>query len=170
MAQANLDTLGKTYIGLTVAWTCTLLAGISFLWYHRRLPCLQIRRLPLVFLAVSALHAYGAACLVGYVIAPLLVCTVEYWIMSIWLPFGIAMFHASNSQFLHIASRQKQYIRTSSLAGNPPMKEAQAERLAHSRFRRIVHGVERADRIDRMMIWIGAGLIVQVRKTIGRYL
>lgn len=162
MPEANLDTLGKTYVGLAIAWTSTLLAGMTFLWYHRRLPCLQIRRLPLVFLAISPLHAYGTVCLIAYIIAPLAPCTAEYWMMSIWLPFGIAMFHAANSQFLHIASRQKQFARISSLDGNPAVNEAQAERLANSRFQRIIRGVERADQVKRTMIWIGAGLLVQV--------
>jgi hypothetical protein len=82
--------------------------------------------------------------------------------MSIYLPFGIAMFHAANSQFLHIASRQKQFARMSALSEPSPVDEKQAERLASSRFQRILRGVERADKIDRMMLWIGIGLAVQV--------
>lgn len=43
------------------------------------------------------------------------------------------------------------------------MDEVEAERLANSRFRRILRGVERADRINRMMVWIVVGLAIQVR-------
>lgn len=73
------------------------------------------------------------------------------------------MFHAANSQFLHIASRQKQFTRLSLLSDNAPLKQDEAEQLSYSRWRRIVRGVERADRIDRMMLFIGLGLAVQVK-------
>lgn len=162
MAQAMLDPLGWTYIGLAIAWTVALILGMLFLHQHRHLPCLQIRRLPLVFAGVASLHAYGAMCLTAYVFLPLAPCTAEFWIMSIYLPFGIAMFHAANSQFLHIASRQKQFARMGALRDTKPVDEKQAERLANSRLRRILRGVERADRIDRMMVWIGLGLVAQV--------
>lgn len=81
---------------------------------------------------------------------------------SIYLPFGIAMFQAANSQFLHVASRQKQYAHLRSLSDQKPLAEEQAERLANSRWRRILRGVERADRIDRMMVFIAVGLGFQV--------
>lgn len=162
MAQAVLDTLGRAYLGLAIAWTVALAAGILFLHHHRHLPCLQIRRLPLVFAAVCSLHMYGAVCCIAYVIAPLAPCTAEFWLMSIYLPFGIAMFHAANSQFLHIASRQKRFVRRSTISSYS-LDEQQAERLANSRFRRILKGVERADKIERMMVWIGIGLAIQVR-------
>lgn len=163
MAQAMLDTLGWTYIGLATAWTVSLILGMLFLHHRRHLPCLQIRRVPLVFVCVSSLHAYGAACTIVYVIGPLVSCTAEFWLMSIYLPFGIAMFHAANSQFLHIASRQKQFTHMRALSNPKPVDEKKAGSLANSRFRRILRGVERADKIDRMMVWIGVGLVAQVR-------
>jgi hypothetical protein len=72
------------------------------------------------------------------------------------------MFHAANSQFLHVASRQKQFARLS-LLSEKPLKEDEAEQLSGSRWRRILRGVERADKIDRMMLYIGVGLAVQVK-------
>lgn len=164
--QAQLDTLGWTYMGLSIGWTVLLAAGMLFLHHHRDLPCLQIRRLPIVFAGVTSLHCYGAVVLLIYVIGPITPCTAEFWIMSIYLPFGIAMFQAANSQFLHIASRQKQFARMSALSDPRPVNEKDAERLASSRMRRIIRGVERADKIDRMMVWIGIGLLAQVLLTL----
>ena len=85
--------------------------------------------------------------------------------MSIYLPFGFAMFHAANSQFLHVASRQKQFTQLNSFTDRKTteIEEEQAERLASSRFRRIIRGVERADRVDRLMVYISIALAVQVR-------
>jgi hypothetical protein len=33
----------------------------------------------------------------------------EYWIMGTYLPCGIALFHALNSWFLHVAKHQWKY-------------------------------------------------------------
>ncbi|KAJ4295561.1 hypothetical protein N0V90_007574 [Kalmusia sp. IMI 367209] len=76
------------------------------------------------------------------------------------------MFHAANSQFLHVASRQKQFARLSLLSDQAPIKEEEAEQLANSRWRRILRGLERADRIDRMMVFIGVGLVLQFLLTL----
>ncbi|KAF2260534.1 hypothetical protein CC78DRAFT_547383 [Lojkania enalia] len=161
MTEANLDALGWVYIGISIGWTVIFSLGILSLHRYRQLPCLQIRRLSLVFLANFFLHAYAIACLLGYVVAPFAPCTAEYWIMSIWLPFGMAMLQASNSQFLHIACRQRMYAYTNTLKDPKPLKQNQAESPAN-RWKRITQGIERADRIDRMMIFIAVGLIIQL--------
>jgi len=161
MAPGTLDSLAWTYIGFAIIWTVALVAGMAFLYHHRHLPFLRIRRLPLVFLGLSFLHAYGFLCAIAYVIAPFLPCDAEFWMMSLYLPFGMAMFHATNTQFLHVASRQKLYAQIPSRK-RPSMDEEEAERLANSRVKRIFRGVERADRVGRTMAWIGVGLTIQV--------
>lgn len=162
MAGAILDALGCIYMALALAWTFALMGAMYFLHRHRDLPSLQIRRLPILFAGVFPLHCYGALTLIMYVVGPICPCSAEFWVMSIYLPFGIAMFQAANSQFLHIASRQKQFARMSALSDTKPVNLEDAERLANSRFKRIIRGVERADKIDRMMVWIGIGIAVQV--------
>lgn len=76
------------------------------------------------------------------------------------------MFHAANSQFLHIASRQKQFAHLSLLSDTAPLNQEEAERLSSSRLSRIRRGLERADRIDRMMVSIGCGLVLQVKSSV----
>ncbi|PSN73486.1 hypothetical protein BS50DRAFT_483289 [Corynespora cassiicola Philippines] len=168
MTQLKMDRLGWTYMGLGIAWTVALFGAMLFLHVHRHLPCLRIRRLPLVFVGVLSIHVYGFLCLIGYCLSPILSCTAEFWVMSIFLPFGLAVFHAANSQFLHIASRQKQYAHMSSLKDHKPIEvdEEEARRLANSRWKRITKGVERADKIDRMMAFIVVGLVVQLALTL----
>jgi hypothetical protein len=34
---------------------------------------------------------------------------VQYFVMGIWFPIGIALFHAANLRFLHVAQLQKQF-------------------------------------------------------------
>ena len=156
MAHLKVDALGAVYIAISVVWTVALAAGMLFLWHHRSLPCLQIRRLPLVFAAVSSLHVYGFMAMIVYVMAPNFPCNAEFWIMSIYLPYGIAMFHAANSQFLYIASRQRQYARMSNLRDQKIGLEEK------SRIQRVIRGSNKAGGIDRMMVWIGIGLGIQV--------
>jgi hypothetical protein len=38
----------------------------------------------------------------------------EYWIMGTYLPYSIALFHTSNSWFLHVAKHQWKYTNHSS--------------------------------------------------------
>jgi hypothetical protein len=89
-------------------------------------------------------------------------CSAEFWIMSILVPLGMALFHASNSQFLHLASRQKQFARMSSLKDHEPIDEKKAQEVVNSRWKRILNGVERADNIERTLIFIGIGMAVEV--------
>lgn len=86
--------------------------------------------------------------------------------MSIYLPLGIALFHAANTQFLHIASRQKHFARMSSLKEHTSINEEKAQEVSNSRWRRIVAGVERADNIGRTLIFIGIGMAVQFALTL----
>jgi hypothetical protein len=78
------------------------------------------------------------------------------------LTYTLALFHASNSQFLYLASRQKSFARMSSLTDHKPIDEKTAQEVGNSRWKRIVAGLERADNIERTLICIGVGMVVQV--------
>ncbi|KAG7144682.1 hypothetical protein HYQ46_006573 [Verticillium longisporum] len=93
-------------------WTALLVGGMAFLWTRRDMPILRIRGLPLSFGAVVCLHLYWIACQLGTSYGHLMPNGVEFWIMGIYLPFGIALFHASNSRFLHVAKAQMKYAQT----------------------------------------------------------
>lgn len=82
--------------------------------------------------------------------------------MSILVPFGMAMFQASNTQFLHVASRQKQIAHMSTLSDKMPISEKEAASMGNSRIRRIISGVERADRVNRSIFFICSGMVLQV--------
>jgi hypothetical protein len=162
MPQVILDRQGWTYFGLFIVWNVILGVSMVFLWINRKLPSLRIRRIPLLLAGIFALHTYGAFCLIAYPIYPSVSCNFEFWLMSVWVPFGIALFQASNSQFLHLASRQKQFARVSFVREHKVINEEKAQTIANSRWRRIVAGVERADNINRTLIFIGVGLVVEV--------
>jgi hypothetical protein len=77
------------------------------------------------------------------------------------LTLYLALFHASNSQFLYLASRQKSFARMSSLGDHKPIDEKTAQEVGNSHWKRVVNGVERADNIQRTLICIGVGMAVQ---------
>jgi hypothetical protein len=182
MAKFILDGPGRAYVSFLIVWvrTCervvleisadnatyqsiALAVGMTLLWNNRYQPSLRMRRVPLLLAGVTSLHIYGSISLLVHPLGANISCGLEFWIMSIWLPFGIALFHASNSQFLHLASRQKQFARMSTLKDHKAINEEKAEAIANNRWRRVFAGLERADNINRTLLLIGVGMAVQVR-------
>ena len=106
----NWDGLAWTYLSIAIVWTILLAAGIVFLVLNRKLPYLRIRDIPLSVSAVITLHVYWCLCMVAYILNGNFPCGTEYWIMSIYLPLGIALYQASNTQLLQIASQQKKFV------------------------------------------------------------
>lgn len=153
----NTDGLGMTYISIVVVWTCLLLPAIIFLLKNRHLPCLRMRNIPLAVSAVATLHVYWILCLIAYVLNGYFPCTTEYWIMSIYLPLGIALFQASNSQLLSVATAQKEYTQASAtvILQAPPPTRARGLRKYWQRLREY-------NTTKNTMAWIGIAMIVQV--------
>ncbi|KAG5999274.1 hypothetical protein E4U54_001960 [Claviceps lovelessii] len=107
---ARLDSLGIFWVTFAISWTVILFSAMTFLWCKRDMPILNVRGLSLSFAAITLLHVYWFCVTTGYVYGPLMPEVAEFWIMGIWLPFGVALFHASNTRFLYVANAQKQYI------------------------------------------------------------
>lgn len=154
-AKANLDGLGIFWIIFTLAWSFIVAGGMFFLWRRRDMPILRIRGLPLSFLAITILHLYWGAVQTGYVYLPLATPVVEFWIMSVYLPCGIALFHASNSRFIHVAKTQKKLF--SSDATSIKSKRVNNRTLI-GRFRSL-------DYTKRILIIVAACLSLQVLTT-----
>jgi hypothetical protein len=67
-ALLNFDRLGWTYMGLFIVWNVALIAAVSFLWAHRQLPSIRMRRLPLLLAGIIPLHLFGSLCLIAYTV------------------------------------------------------------------------------------------------------
>jgi hypothetical protein len=102
----NWDDLGKFYAGFIVSWTVILYAGVGFLIINRHVPFIKIRNLPLAIAAVSFLHIYLVKIFLAYTTNGHFLCSAEFWIMSIYLPFGIALFQANLAQLRSISDQQ----------------------------------------------------------------
>ncbi|KAH6867793.1 hypothetical protein B0T10DRAFT_596345 [Thelonectria olida] len=158
--HANLDALGIFWMVFALSWTFIIAGGMIFLWRRRDMPILRIRGLPLSFLAITMLHLYWGAVQTGYVWFPLATPRVEFWVMSIYLPCGIALFHASNSRFLHVAKAQKELFASDS--ASIISKRAKT--------RPFFCGFQSLDYTRKILLLVGAGMICQLLLTIFMYL
>lgn len=152
-AGPNLDGVGIFWVTFACSWTALLVAGMAFLYSRRDMPILRIRGLALSFAGVTCLHMYWAAVTTGYVYGHLMPAAAEFWIMGIWLPFGIALFHASNSRFLHVAKAQKKYAQTGR-GKRTPVKPSKWPLV--DRFRQ-------KDYTTKMLAVVFTGMTIQVR-------
>lgn len=150
----NTDGLGFTYIAIVIAWTCLLLPASIFLIRNRRLPFLRMRNIPLAISAVAVLHVYWVLCMIAYVLNGFFPCSTEYWIMSIYLPLGIALFQASNSQLFSIATAQKRYLK-----GDVAVEARPSQARG---WRKYWQKLKTYNATKNTMAWIGIAMTVQV--------
>lgn len=150
------DQVGVFYISFCVTWTILLLAGMVFCLINRHHPILRVRGLPLSFSAIVLLHIYWILGQITYPIGGsvhmVLAYDIQYFAMSVYFPLGIALFHASNLRFLHVAKMQKQFadpeLRNGS--GNNGTSSSWLYRLKNMRY------------TTRVSIYIGIGMVFQV--------
>lgn len=108
----NLDALGIFYMVLCGSWTLLVALGMGYLWRRRNLPLVKVRGIRLSFTAIAFLHTYWMAVQFASVVSPF-PAQAQFWIMGIYLPAGIALFHASNSRFLYVAQQQRRFTQKS---------------------------------------------------------
>lgn len=156
---ARLNGIGIWWICWTTGWTLLLLWGMGFLIYQRRMPMLRIRGIGLSLSAISLLHLYWISVQLGYVLGPLYPGDTQYWIMGTYLPLGIGLFHASNTRFLHVAQRQKQYIDRADILNASAAAKLSNNGDILSRFRRLDH-------TTKVVILVGSGMFFQVSATL----
>ncbi|TFB01051.1 hypothetical protein CCMA1212_006873 [Trichoderma ghanense] len=117
--ELRLGAVGIFWLVFAALWTAILLAGMIFLWVRREMPILRIRGLALSFAAITFMHMYWLAVQLAYWYGALMPEVAEFWIMGVWFPFGIALFHASNSRFLYVADGQRRFLQKSEVPSTP---------------------------------------------------
>ncbi|KJZ77822.1 hypothetical protein HIM_02999 [Hirsutella minnesotensis 3608] len=156
--ELRFDAVGIFFTIFAVLWTVILLGGMLFLYTRRDMPLLRIRGLPLSFASVALLHFYWLAVQLGYCYGPLMPEVAEYWIMGIWFPFGIALFHASNSRFLYVANAQKKYVKSAADAGWD-RERPRIRKTLLARWRML-------DYSFKMVLLVGLGMALQLFLTL----
>jgi len=101
---------GKLYTGFIVVWSAILFGGIAWLLWNRRMPFIRMRNIPIVIASTLFLHVYLLKICMAYTTNGHFTCSAEFWIMSIYLPFGIALFQANVTQLRSISERQERLL------------------------------------------------------------
>jgi hypothetical protein len=152
----NWDDLGKFYGFFAVAWTAILFTAMLWLVMNRKLPFLKMRNIPLAVTTTMFLHIYLVKVLLAYTTNGHFPCSVEFWIMSIYLPFGIALFQANMMQLLDISTRQRKLMDRN---GSP----ARQLRRGSSGARNMWFRWQALNSLQKTYAFIGIGMLVQVR-------
>ncbi|PLB49733.1 hypothetical protein P170DRAFT_447335 [Aspergillus steynii IBT 23096] len=152
----NWDRVGVFYIAFCSVWTALLLAGMVFCLFNRRVPMLRVRGLPLSFSAIALLHVYWILGQITYPIGAtmptVLAYDIQYFGMGIYFPLGIALFHASNLRFLHVAKLQRQQF------AHP---ELRAGRRCNGSDTSWLCRLRNMDYMKRAFLFIGIGMVLQ---------
>ncbi|KAL0938601.1 uncharacterized protein CTRU02_205211 [Colletotrichum truncatum] len=161
------DQIGRFYIAFCATWTALVIAGMVFCWVNRNSPVLKWRGLPLSFTAITCLHMYWILAQITYPVGGtmpvVLAYDIQYFVMGTWFPLGIALFHASNSRFLHVAKLQRLHFTGNvegSRRGRTGCDGAKSSWLCRLR---------NMDYSKRIMIFIGLGMVAQVLLTVGMW-
>jgi hypothetical protein len=151
--------VGQTYVGFTLAWTVILTTGLGWLIVHRDLYFLKMRNIWLAVASTVFLHLYLVKILLAYTTNGHFTCGAEFWIMSTYLPFGIALFQANSVQLLSVSNQQKKL-----LEGQPFLaSEAMPLRIRKRGFVGLRTKWRAMTAAKQAEILIGAGLVAQVR-------
>ncbi|EEY17262.1 conserved hypothetical protein [Verticillium alfalfae VaMs.102] len=163
-APPRWDHIGIFYVTFCLTWTTIVFSLMAFGWLNRTNPVLRHRGVGLSFGAIFFLHCYWFLAQIVYPIGGtmpvILAYSIQYFFMGIWFPLGVALFHASNSRFLHVAKLQKQYMQ-------PELRSKSGCNGADSswicRFRNMSY-------TKKIMLPIGFGIVLQILLTTGMWL
>ncbi|KAJ5166198.1 uncharacterized protein N7482_004979 [Penicillium canariense] len=148
-------------------WTVAVALGMAYLVIHRSSTPLRIRGLGLSLSAVVLLHLYWISVQLELLLGTLAPGDAEFWVMGTLLPCGIALFHASNSRFIHVANLQKKYARHSSRhVGLPSGNVNFSSKIKGGLIRRF----RRLDYTTRSLIAVGIAMLVQIFLTVLMYI
>lgn len=153
----NFDRLAQLYIAVAIIWTAILLTGCTFLVINRHEQCIRIRNLLLALSGIACLHVYWILCMVAYSMGDRYPCAAEYWIMSIYLPFGIALFQANSMQLLSVFGIQEKLL----LGAQQPYRSSVRGRTKP--LRRQLSQWKHMNLVQRTEVCIVVGMVVQVR-------
>jgi hypothetical protein len=156
--HVRLDGVGIWWLTFGGVWTALLVSAMVFLYKKRDTPTLRIRGLPLTFAGIVLLHLYWITVQLGYSVGPLAPEVAEFWIMSIWYPFGIALFQAGNSQFLYVAKAQSRFARPPSQMSTRYDDKKRLEPNKTSWLGRL----RKMDYSRKMFMFVTVGMAIQV--------
>ncbi|KAK3392866.1 hypothetical protein B0H63DRAFT_2793 [Podospora didyma] len=171
---ARLDGVGIFWITFGAVWTAMLLCGMVFLHKKRHTMTStgnpsaryastpRLRGLTLTFAGLILLHLYWITVMIAYSVGPLAPEVAEFWIMGLWYPFGIALFQAGNSQFLHVAKAQSRFARPPSQMDSLYDEKRSSQKGRSTCVGRLWTSVRNMEYSQKMFTFITSGMVVQL--------
>ncbi|PVH73718.1 integral membrane protein [Cadophora sp. DSE1049] len=161
-ATVNWDSLGKMYASIAIIWTFILALGSAWLIQNRRLPFLRMRNISLAITSVCFLHVYLVKILLAYTTNGHFLCSAEFWIMSIYLPFGIALFQGNMVQLLSLSTQQRKLLDSDRASIRERRRPGFSPRQMRSEWRSLTA-------LQKTYFGIGIGMLLQVVVTAAIY-
>ena len=151
----TLDNLGIVYVVLNVFWTAVVLIGSAALWQFRRHECISKRHVGLTIAAVLCLQIYWSLNMIMYPLNGAYPCDLNYWIMSIYFPLGVALFQLQNVQLLSVSARQKDLRRQ-------PFRRSDRLTVHHLQFWRYHVSWNQMTLLSKIYFGISVSVVTQV--------
>lgn len=161
LGEPNTDPLAVLYLIVAAVWTLLIAGGLFALCRARDTVAVRIRGLALTVSTVIVLHLYAIAVLLVYPLNGLFLCSAEFWIMSTLLPFGFALFQASNVKLLSYYEEQRNLAAQSGLG--------QFRRHVKLNLRGFATYWRQLNTVQKTYFSIICGLIVQLLVTFGLF-
>ena len=104
----NLDGYGISLLVFAGVYTLIFYAACLYLWSLRKHPIVKMRNIGLTITSLLVLHVYVFVVFIMYSLNGTFPCSVEFWVMSLYLPIGFGLFQAQNQQLLLVSRGQQQ--------------------------------------------------------------
>jgi hypothetical protein len=106
LTASRLDRAGVTYISICSIWTLLLIVGLTIFLCHRKVDFIRMRNPLLVSSGLLLIHVYLCLVLLLYPLNASYGCDAGFWVMSVYFPLGITVWHTANIQVLNLSSLQ----------------------------------------------------------------
>ena len=104
------DSIGIFFVTFAAAWTTIVASGMAFCLWNRHIPAMYHDVMIQFTIGVLSIRCMAQIVYpIGRTMPVVIAYDVQYFIMGSWFPLGIALFHAANLRFLHVAELQKQF-------------------------------------------------------------
>ncbi len=151
----SLDNLAIVYVVLNVLWTVVVLAASAALWLCRRHESIRKRNVGLTIAAVLCLQVYWAVNMMIYPLNGAYPCDLNFWVMSIYFPLGVALYQLQNVQLLSVSARQRDLR-------HQPFRRSDRMTIHHLHFWRYRHSWSQMTLLSKIYLGITFSVITQV--------
>lgn len=110
LTKSRLDGVGIAYILVCLIWTVLLFTGLAVFLQHRGVDFIRMRNPLLVSTSILLIHVYLCLVFLLYPLNASYGCNAGFWVMSLYFPLGIALWHTANIQLLNLSSVQEELM------------------------------------------------------------